>query len=88
MLTVKDGMEQVSSVENRKCTRLKCDITADCSTFRGRLSCKIVDLSERGLGIVTSAQLQKGAVVNFTDPRTKAQVVWVEENRAGLRIIN
>jgi|WetSurMetagenome_2_1015567.scaffolds.fasta_scaffold20287_2 hypothetical protein len=88
MGTSEETVEQAATVENRRCPRLKCDITAECSTFRGRWSCRIVDIGERGMCIVSDATLQKGAVVNFIDPRTRAQVVWAEGNRAGLRIIN
>jgi hypothetical protein len=88
MDTIEESLEQVSTLENRKCPRLKCNIAADCSTLRGLWTCTIVDMSERGMGIVSSSKLQKGSVLDFNDPRTKAQVVWVEENRAGLRFIN
>jgi hypothetical protein len=76
------------AVENRMWPRQRCEITTICSTLRGRWTCKIVDLSERGLGIEIPTTLQKGAVLDFIDPRTRARVVWAEENRAGLRIIN
>lgn len=91
MGTIEKAMEHVALEENREnrvWARLKCDITTDCYAFRDRWACKIIDLSERGLGIVSAAMLQKGAIVNFNDPRAKAQVVWVNGKRAGLKIIN
>jgi hypothetical protein len=81
-------MAREAVLENRVWPRLECDIDTVCSTSRGRWACKIVDLSERGVGIVTTVRLQKGAIVDFNDPRTRAKVVWAEDNRAGLRIIN
>lgn len=80
--------KQVSVVEGRMWPRLKCDFTSDCSAFGDRWSCTVVDLSERGLGMVSAAKLHKGDIVHLADPRTKAQVVWAEERRAGLRILN
>lgn len=82
------GTMHESVVETRMWARSKCDYTTDCSERGERWSCRIVDLSERGLGIISARKLSRGAVVNIAEPRTKAQVVWVEENRAGLRIIN
>jgi hypothetical protein len=75
-------------VETRMWARFKCDYTTDCSARGDRWSCRIVDLGERGLGVISTRKLSRGAVVYFADPRTKAQVVWSDENRAGLRILN
>ena len=75
-------------VENRMWPRLKCDIDTYCAAFPDQWSCKIVDLSERGMGIVSSTKLFKGAMVNVMDPRAKAKVIWMKDNRAGLKIIN
>lgn len=88
MNTMQENEMQTAVVENRAWPRLKCDIDTYCATFMDRWSCKIVDLSERGLGIVCSTTLRKGSMINFLDPKTKAQVVWVKNNRAGLKIIN
>jgi len=68
---------------------MKCDYTTECSdAFGRRWTCKIVDLSERGLGIISSAKLRKGETLTIADPGTKARVVWVDENRAGLNFCN
>jgi hypothetical protein len=40
------------------------------------------------VGMVSSAKLHKGDIVHFADPRTKAQVVWAEDRRAGLKFLN
>jgi hypothetical protein len=53
-----------------------------------RWSCKIVDMSERGFGIVTSVKLRKGDMVNIATPEAKAKVVWMDKNRVGLRVCN
>jgi hypothetical protein len=82
------GAEPLTLVENRMWSRLKCDYVSDYAAFGGRWYCQVVNLSQRGLGIVSSSKLNKGDVVNFTEPRTKAQVVWVEDSRAGLKILN
>jgi|WetSurMetagenome_2_1015567.scaffolds.fasta_scaffold00798_4 hypothetical protein len=83
-----DKIRQVSNSENRVCSRFKCEVATYCFSSEERWTCKIVDLSERGLGIVSASMLNEGTMVNFTDPETRAKVIWVEENRAGLRIIH
>jgi len=73
--------------ESRLWPRLKCNYITECSdAFGNRWACKVVDLSQRGLGIVTSVKMRKGDTLNISDPRTKASVVWVEESRAGLKV--
>jgi hypothetical protein len=88
MSVLDNRMEQASVVENRMWSRLKCKIATQCFSSEDRWSCIIVDLSERGLGIVSSAALKEEVVVNFNDPVTRAKVVWVAENSAGLKVIN
>jgi hypothetical protein len=50
-------------------------------------SCKIVDMSETGFGVATGARLTAASTVNFIHPSVEAKVVWVGDNKAGLRII-
>ena len=72
--------------EARRCPRLKCDYTTECSDAVGhcRWTCRIVNLSAGGLGIVSSEKMRQGETVIIANPSRKARVVWVEENRAGL----
>ena len=50
-------------------------------------NCKIVDMSESGLSVATHAHLATGDTVNLIRPSVEAEVIWVEDNMAGLRII-
>jgi len=50
-------------------------------------SCKIVDMTESGFGIATDARLSMGNTVDIIRPSVVARVVWVGDNKAGLRII-
>jgi hypothetical protein len=73
--------------DSRLWPRHKCNYITECSNNYGnRWACKVVDLSERGLGIVSSAKMREGDTINIADPKTKASVVWVEKGRAGLRV--
>ena len=81
------GKRQSSFAENRMWQRIQCNIDSCCYSLKERWACRIVDLSERGIGIVVTSTLTKGTMVNFTEPQTMAQVIWSEENKAGLRVI-
>jgi len=75
--------------ELRYMDRLRCSVETEISVPWGdKWSCKIIDMSERGLGVVTPVRLRKGDMVIISDPVTRARVVWCLNNRAGLRIIN
>jgi hypothetical protein len=50
-------------------------------------SCKIVDMSERGLGISTRAPLKVGSSLNIVKPNIVAEVLWAKDHRAGLKPI-
>jgi hypothetical protein len=52
-----------------------------------RWSCKIENMSERGLGISTRAPLKMGSSLNIVKPNIMAEVLWTKKNRAGLRPI-
>jgi|WetSurMetagenome_2_1015567.scaffolds.fasta_scaffold00081_26 hypothetical protein len=88
MNTLRKDERQLTAREDRMWPRIKCDIETRCAAFPDQWSCKIVDLSERGVGIVSDTNLKGGVIVDFIDPRIKAQVVWSKENRSGLKIIN
>jgi hypothetical protein len=89
MGTLENYLEHLREGETRRWPRIKCNYTTECSNaFGHRWTCNIVDLSERGLGLVSSAKLRQGETVHIADPKTKARVVWVEENRAGLNFCN
>jgi hypothetical protein len=84
-----DNMKRQSSfAENRILQRFNCNFDSYCFSTEERWACRIVDLSERGIGIVTTSTLKEGTVVKFTDPETKALVIWSGENKAGLKIIH
>jgi hypothetical protein len=85
---VEKKVRKFPSDEERVWQRLKCNLTTDCMAFGTRWPCKIIDLSERGFGLVSSVILHKGDVVELADPSIKARVVWAESTRAGLRAIH
>ena len=88
MVAFRDESVHFPFAEDRIWPRLKCDLITECSAFGVRWVCHIVDLSQRGLGIVSSAKLYKGDTLDISDPRTKARVVWVEKGRVGLKVLN
>ena len=74
--------------EKRRRPRLNCAIATEFTDAKGYVwSCKIVDMSESGFGITTSARLRMGNAVNITRPCVLTEVVWAAENKAGLRIV-
>ena len=76
-----------TEAEARSRSRLKCDLATEISVPWGdRWDCKIVDMSERGFGIITSAKLRKGDVVDVESPTAKAKVIWTRDNRVGLKV--
>ena len=81
--------QQISFSEKRYRKRIRCAVVTGLADKRGeKWSCKIVDVSESGLGILTSARLVMGTTVNLFRPSVEAEVVWTGENKAGLRIIS
>jgi hypothetical protein len=88
MVIAKNMKRQSSSAENRMWQRLRCNIESCCFSLENRWACRIVDLSERGIGIVIASSMKAGTVVNFTDPETRAQVIWSEDNKAGLKVLH
>jgi hypothetical protein len=87
MGTLDNHFKDFLAEESRLWPRIKCNYTTECADESGnRWACRVVDLSYRGLGIVSSARMHEGDTVNIADPRTRANVIWVEESRAGLKI--
>jgi hypothetical protein len=78
--------QQSKTVEHRKWFRKKCDIETHCEALQDKWPCKVVDVSEDGLGIVSACNLSTGDVISIHDPMAVAEVVWAEGNRAGLKI--
>lgn len=79
---------EVSYSEKRHYERIRCAVVTELADARGEnWSCKIVDMSESGLGISTSARLMIGATVKIFRPSVMAEVVWAGEDKAGLRVI-
>lgn len=78
--------QQLKTVENRRWFRTKCDIETQCESVQDKWPCKIVDFSKDGLGVVSTRNLPEGAVINFYEAETIAEVVWSDGNRAGLKI--
>ncbi|HMK56383.1 MAG TPA: PilZ domain-containing protein [Dissulfurispiraceae bacterium] len=75
-------------LEKRGRSRLNCSIATEFNDVKGKTwSCRIVDMSENGFGIATSAHLRIGNTINMMRPSVEARVVWATESRAGLRII-
>ena len=74
--------------EKRHRSRRRCAVTAEFADPEGNIwDCEIVDISESGLSVATSAQLAMGNTVNIVRPAVEAKVVWIEDNKAGLLII-
>jgi hypothetical protein len=87
MATVESQLKFNAGAEARSRSRLKCDLATGISVPWGdRWDCKIVDMSERGFGIITSAKLKKGDIVNVENPMAKAKVIWIMDNRVGLKV--
>jgi hypothetical protein len=77
-----------SYYEKRRRPRLDCSVSTEFTDDRGKTwSCKIVNMSESGLGITTGAHLRMGNTLNIIRPSVEAKVVWSDSNKAGLRII-
>jgi len=80
--------EEEALSEKRRRPRLVCAVVTEFADPAGKTwSCKIVDMSENGLGLATSAHLTKGSTVNIIRPSIEAKVVWVGDEKAGLSII-
>ena len=80
--------EDFAYYEKRRKPRHVCAIPTELIDSAGKLwSCKIVDMSENGFGINTTAMLKKGTALSIVKPTIMAEVVWSTENRAGLRAI-
>jgi hypothetical protein len=76
------------SCEKRHRSRHRCAVAAEFADPEGNIwDCEIVDISESGLSVATSAQLARGNTVNIVRPAVEAKVVWIEDNKAGLLII-
>ena len=74
--------------EKRRRSRLRMAVAAEFADPNGNCwNCEIVEMSESGLKVATQAQLAKGDTVNIIRPAVEAKVVWIEDNKAGLRII-
>jgi hypothetical protein len=46
--------------------------------------CKIVNMSESGIGISIQASFLRGDLLRIVKPKIMAAVVWSKDNRAGL----
>ncbi|HMK55100.1 MAG TPA: PilZ domain-containing protein [Dissulfurispiraceae bacterium] len=89
MGTLENHLQKFLAKEERVWPRFKCSYYTECHDSRGNLwTCRIIDISYRGVGIVSSAALRAGEILSIADPKIKATVVWMAEGRAGLRICN
>lgn len=80
--------EKVLYAEKRSRQRVKCSAEAEFADKSQRTcSCKIVDISESGVGIAISTNIVVGNIVNIKRPAIEAEVVWAVDDKAGLRII-
>jgi len=65
--------------------RMMCDFVTELHDAAGnKYICNVVDMSGNGFGIITDAKLMRGDLVNIVEPMTKARVVWIDKDRAGL----
>jgi hypothetical protein len=78
--------EEMTYRKNRRKQRHGCDISTELMDSAGRLwSCRIVDMSETGFGIKTTAPLSAGNCLNIIRPSIQAEVVWSRGDRSGLK---
>ena len=75
--------------EERFWPRFKCNLPSEFSDDTGnKRGCRIVDMSESGIAIVTDVKLKRGNSVSIEYPPIKGEVVWVRNNKAGLRLFD
>jgi|WetSurMetagenome_2_1015567.scaffolds.fasta_scaffold00091_14 hypothetical protein len=78
--------ENVIYDKNRRKTRYKCAINTKLTDSNGNVwSCKIVNMSETGIGISTAAPLLIGSCVSIVQPSITGEVVWLKDNKVGIR---
>ena len=74
--------------EKRLRPRHACAIPTELIDAAGKTwSCRIVDMSESGFGIVSNASLKRCSIMNIVKPSIVAEVVWTHANKAGLRAV-
>jgi len=84
----KKKSDETSYYEKRTKPRHECAIPTELIDSAGKLwGCRIVDMSESGFGIITTASLARGSALSIVKPSILAEVVWARENKAGLRAI-
>jgi hypothetical protein len=72
--------------KNRSKTRYKCAINTRLTDSAGNMwSCKIVNMSETGICISTAAPLVIGSCVSIVKPKITGDVVWLKDNKVGIR---
>ncbi len=72
---------------SRSLPRSKCSFPTEISVAWGdKWACKIIDMSEGGIGIITSGHFRRGDKVQIADPEVKACVIWIQDDRVGLKI--
>ncbi len=77
-----------TNYEKRLRPRHACAIPTELTDAAGKTwSCRIVDMSETGFGIISPASLESGSIMNIVKPYIVAEVVWARENKAGLRAV-
>jgi hypothetical protein len=88
MESIKTNERGSLAAENRVWERIKYEFTTDFIVRGAIWPCRIVDISGFGYGISTRVRLLKGELVDIVDPNAKAEVVWADGNRAGLRVLD
>ena len=74
--------------DKRRHSRRSCNEFSEYMTDTGKkIGCKIVDMSLGGLRITSFNGISMNDVVRFDTPAFTAQVVWVENQNAGLRFL-
>jgi len=80
--------KQVEIQEKRIWPRVNCDIDTECSSVLYKFPCRIIDISQYGLGVIVQGNLLIDDLLDFRDPLVMTKVIWSNGNRAGLKIIN
>lgn len=77
-----------SGEDKRRHARRSCNEFTEYVTDTGkRITCKIIDMSLGGFRITSFNGIRTNEIVRFDTPAFTAQVVWVENQNAGLKFI-
>jgi len=72
--------------DKRHKPRYACEVDTELTDSTGKKwKCRIVNMSESGLGISATVSLLRGDFLKISKPKITAEVVWAKDDRLGLR---